>query len=136
MAEQGNPIERTWAKIDLILADAKSDRRKLGEHALELQSLYSNKSSDVRRLGVGTFEQELGKRELKPGTVREWIRDYRAFQSGAPSSAAKRKALRHRAAQDKTSADYKRGYQDGYRAALEESSKKVDGHNRHERAIQ
>jgi hypothetical protein len=94
MNMDSNSIKRTWAAIDIIIADAKSDRLKLGEHFQRLQTLYSNKSADIRRSGVGTFEQELTKRDLKPRTVREWVSDYEAHRTGAATSAEKRKALR------------------------------------------
>src|SRR5437879_4388055 len=106
LTTEHNPIERAWAAIDLIRADAADDRLKLGEHFLRLQSLYSNKSADVRRFGVGTFQQELEKRGLKIRTVDEWIFDFKAHQSGSPSSAAKRKARRQIATQKKPSTEY------------------------------
>jgi hypothetical protein len=100
MAATVNPIERTWTKIDLALTNLKNDRLKLGKLFLDLQELYSNKSADVRRIGVGCWEKELANRNLSPRTVREWISDYKIQQSrekgtsAGQTSSEKRKAIR------------------------------------------
>jgi len=88
-------IAESWKWIKATNGCLEEYRIKLGMRFDNLRKLYSQKSTDVRRLaGPGTFEQEIVKRGYKPSSVREWIADYKAVKGGGTTAAQKRKSRR------------------------------------------
>ncbi len=83
---------RLWNEIGELHTRFTVDRLELGCRFLQLRNLYSERanSGGDRRSGHGIFEREIRARGFKPRTVRTWIGDYLASETGAPTEAEKR----------------------------------------------
>ena len=123
-------ITCAWRRVNTLCANNRRNRLELGRLFLQLRSLYSERSVDVRRgSGHGTFEAECRKRYFNPRTVRDLICDCEANDIRQKGGEAQTSAEKRRTARQ---ASKERRKQRAQKAWEEFSSKYRNGDHREE----